>query len=456
MGISLNLVWGDNQTDTISPILPSNLPFRIKIEFADFSLPMGVHSYASAIHEGKYLIIAGRISGAHPFNGNFPPTGQNTFVFVVDPKHGSVAYRSLADGSSGLTQAQIDLLSVTSPQSFQSGNTLYICGGYGIDTASGQFNTKNSLTAVDIPGLIHWVTRPRKKEKASSYIRQTFHPLLQVAGGYMDQINQHLPVLLVFGQNFTGSDFNINGIYSEQVRRFRIIDNGRDLYIKPEASHAPDPNFHRRDLNVVPVIRKRPTSFEPGLIALSGLFTQTQFTPQAWTVPVEISKEGHAFMPDPNNPLTFKQGMNNYVCANLGLYSKKHDLMYLVLMGGISYGYFDSMGFEVDAFLGYINQVTTIQIDKNNFYQQFIMPDEYPTILNPMMSDFLRFGAGARFFPSSHMPLFENGVIQLDKLDSKPVLLGYIVGGIVSPAQDLLFDTTSASAYIFKVIYEPL
>ncbi len=444
-----------NQTDTVSPVLPSNLPFRIKIEIADFSLPIGVQSFASATCDGKFLILAGRVGGSHIFNLPFPPDGQNVFVFVVDPDHKTVSYRSLADPSSGLTQAQIDILSAMVPQFFQSGNTLYVCGGYGIDTATGQLNTKNALSAIDVPGLMHWVTHPNKKGKASKYIRQTFHPLLQITGGYMSQINPHLPVLLIFGHNYTGTDFSgVNGIYSNQVRRFQIIDNGHSLYVKPEESPSPDSNFHRRDLNVVPVMRKTSTSYEAALIALSGVFTTSPIEPNIWTVPVEISKTGHPFMSDPGNPATFKQAMNNYESANLGLYSKKNNLMYLVLLGGLSYGYFDNMGvFQLDNFIGYINQVTTIQIDKHDNYQQFIMPDQYPFIPS-MGGDFFRFGTSAKFFPAKKVPLFDNKVIQLDELPSKPMLLGYIIGGIQAPEQNTISGTI-ASTYIFRVIYEP-
>ena len=94
--------------------------------------------------------------------------------------------------------------------------------------------TKPILTAIDVPGLIKWVTQPEKKGSVSKNIRQTSHPLLQVTGGYMTQLSPHLPMLLIFGQNFTGfySDES-DGAYTQQIRPFYIYDSGKDLYVVP-------------------------------------------------------------------------------------------------------------------------------------------------------------------------------------------------------------------------------
>ena len=117
----ISTVCAQNQTPDVSPILPQDsLPFRISIEQADFSLPSGVQSYVAGTFGGRWLILAGRINGLHGFNNdnsNFPPNQQNSTVFVVDPVQKTVATRSLTAPGSGLTQSQVDLLSVTSAQS---------------------------------------------------------------------------------------------------------------------------------------------------------------------------------------------------------------------------------------------------------------------------------------------------------------------------------------------------
>ena len=143
-------------------------------------------------------------------------------------------------------------------------------------------------------------------------------------------------------------------------------------------------------------------------VALSGVFT---LPGGAWTVPVSISPLGVPSMADPSLPGTFKQGMNNYVAPTLGLYSTSGN-MYTVVMGGISFGYFANGVFQTDVELPFINQVTTIRIDPQGLFTQYLMDAEYPLIRstgsnpgNPLL-----FGAGAAFFPSTPLPMFDNGV----------------------------------------------
>src|SRR6476469_5463501 len=255
---AVSTVFAQNQTPDVTPILPEDsLPLRITLQQAHFSLPSGVQSFVAGRFGGRWLILAGRINGLHGFgnnDNNFPPNQQNTTVFVVDPVQETVATRSFTDPESGLTQSQIDLLSVTSAQSYQLGTTLYMTGGYGVDTASGNFTTKDALTAIDIPALMHWVVNASPGEKAAQHIRQIHDPLFQVTGGAM-KLGAGGVTLLMFGQNFVGANVgSANGKCSEQVYRFRIVDDGLNMSVIPLAAlpALPDPNYLRRDLNIVP------------------------------------------------------------------------------------------------------------------------------------------------------------------------------------------------------------
>lgn len=446
----------DNQTDTYSPILsPDSLPFTVSIELSSFSLPTGIHSGAYAVYQGKWLFIAGRTNGMHGFYtggiGNFPPSEQNTMAYVVDIQAQKVFSRSLKDPSSGLSQQQVDQLSVTSPQSFFTDTTLYISGGYGIDTATGLFDTKSVLTAVDLAGFINWVVDAPPGDLAVKHIRQTSHPLLQVTGGYMTAVNPHLTSLLIFGQNFTGLyDDNSNGDYTQQVRCFQIVDNNGQLYVQPRRSQDPDPNYRRRDLNVVPIIQNNKQAY----VALSGVF-YPDFG--IWTVPVLINPNGTSSMSDPANPTTFKQGMNNYVSSNVGLYSKSTKEMFIVLLGGLTYEYYEGGVLLTDSDFPFTNEVTTVKIDKKGNFSQYLMDAQFPVILSTVVNpgNQLRFGTAADFIPASNVPVYNNGVIQLDKIKGR-TLIGYVVGGIMSTLPNTYTELDStASPYIFNVYLNP-
>lgn len=447
-----------NQTPDVSPVHSDHhLPFEIVITKASWQLPEGWHSGVFATHHGKWLFFAGRTNGMHGFapdDENFPVERQNTRVYVVDPKTQTVYRRSLKSKRSGLHRQQIDDLSVTSPQFYQKGETLYMTGGYGVDK-NGEFSTKPLLTAVDIPGLIHWVVNPDERETAAQHIRQISDPIFQVTGGEMTQMDDH-STLLVFGQNFTGFYSNGgSGVYTEQVRRFRIHDDGKHLSveIKDPKPLIPDPNFRRRDLNVVPCIERKEGRSEPYLTAFSGVFT-----PQTgiWTVPVTISPTGHPSMENPEHEHTFKQAMNNYVSATAGLFSKEKNAMYTLLFGGITYGFFEDGHFETDQEFPFTNQVTAIKRNGKGHFKQYLLDGAFPVILSKGVNpgNQLLFGAGAQFVPAENLPSYDNTVIKFDRLNEL-VFLGYILGGIQStlPNTNSIFDST-ASPYIFKVWLE--
>ena len=456
----IGVVSAFNQTAEVSPILPeAGLPFSISIEEAPFQLPAGIHSGAFGVYKGLWVLIAGTHLGLHGFGPDpFPAEAQNTQVYVVNPVTGSVSSRSLKDPSSGLTQQQIDTLSVISPQFYQLSDTLYLSGGYGIDTTSNTLGTKPVFTAINLQGLVQWVTQPGTSDlSVNANIRQIYDPVFQISGGEMYPSGDI--VQLVFGQNFTGAyTDSSNGVYSEQIRRFKISDTGGQLGVTVYGSlpSIPDPNYRRRDLNILPVLLNNNNKLEYGLVAYSGVFTPAPDN-GIWTVPVVINQQGVPSMADPNAGSTFKQGMSNYVCAAASLYSKKYMSSYNIFFGGISYGFYSGGVFQTDSEIPFINQVTTIKMDKQNQFTQYLMNSEYPVILAttaPNLGAPLLFGAGAYFIPNNILQ-YPNKVISLDTI-RRSTIIGYIVGGIQSTAPNTSSrEDSSASPHIFKVTLVP-
>ena len=446
--LAINFLIG-NQTDTLSPVLPEDaLPFSLEIDEAPFSLPAGIQAYASGVYKDQWVLLAGRSNGLHGFDNvgnNFPPTAQNRVVYVIDPETGANWFRSLTEG--GLTQTQIDNLSVTASQSFQKGKTLYLVGGYGINTLTDEMETKSTLTTINLSILVDWVKH--KRDDLSKGINQVSDPQLQVTGGFLYQANDHEPFLLMLGQNFIGLyRDNSNGLYTQQIRPFWV--NDKKLSVLPHRSFVQLPDYRRRDLNIVPVIHNDKFAYT----AFAGVFT---LDTGVWTVPITINPDGSSFEQDPNDPATFKQAMNHYNCPTFGLYSGKSKDMYVVFPGGISFGYISGGVFTTDAEIPFINQVTTIKIDKERNYTQYLMDGEYPFIAstgtNP--GNQLLFGAEAVFLPKKGISLFANEVICLDKI-TEPTVIGYIVGGIMSTLPNTITrEDTTSSPYVFTVTLTP-
>lgn len=461
-----------NQTDTVSPIFSdADIPFTLDVRVMqdstgnDFLVPDGIQSYVWANYKDKTLILAGRKNGLHGFNNNdnpsnFPPQEQNRSLFVIDWTERTITSRSLLDPFSGLTQDQIDSLSTTAAQHYSVGDTLYITGGYGYRNSISDYTTFDILSALNTPGLIKWVLDPSHSKPASHYIRQVADPLFQVTGGSMLQLTKDSPMILVFGQDFEGGYFapNQSQTYTEQVRRFYVSNGKSGLKYEPLASTIPDPNYHRRDLNVAPFISGIDRRNKPryGAIAYSGVFTLDS---GVWTVPVFVTKEGIPSMPDPSTPTTFKQGMNNYACPFLCMYSKKCEEMYTTLFGGLTYEYYKDGELVQDPEIPFDNELTTIKMGKDRLCTQHLMSTQFPVIYstgsNP--GNVLYFGTSSDLIPNEKKSrlLFDHWIFNLDRIE-KPTVVGYIVGGIMSTMRNTESSSDSAaSPYIFEVVVTP-
>src|SRR6201999_3531856 len=144
-----------------------------------------------------------------------------------------------------------------------------------------------------------------------------------------------------------------------------------------------------------------------GLDALSGVFTTLN---GAWTVPVEIDANGRPTMASASLPGTFKQGMNNYESAKVGLYSPSTGKMNEILFGGISLQYYDAASKSIitDNNLPFVNDISSVVIDSaGNYTQNYI--GQFPTQYD-LSNNLLRFGANAEFIQADGLTTYDNGV----------------------------------------------
>jgi hypothetical protein len=435
-----------NQTPTVTPLeLNSALPYRVELRpysMGTASVPT-LHSYAVGEYDGKWLFLAGRTNGLHGFNGavpdeNFPPAYQNREVWVFDLASRQTWKRSLEDASSGLTVAEIASLTPTNTQFYQSGETLYVTGGYGVDE-NGEYVTFDTLSAIDVAGLGDWVTSGTGT--AAAAISQFHDPLLKVTGGAMYEVGGRTQ--LVFGQDYQGAYRpGLNGIYTEQVRSFDVVNDG-NLRIENVTSSLPEDAYRRRDLNIFPVIGPDGGGgLDEGLVVLSGVFTPSN---GAWTVPVEIDDAGNPSMADPNDPNTFKQGFNGYHSAKLGLFSAATGEMHEFLFGGISLQSVDEVTgmVETDNNLPFVNDVTAVVIDADGNFSQHHL-GWFPEITD-LAGNRVRFGANAEFLLADGIATYAGGVIDFDQLSGETTL-GHIFGGLSANAPHTRVSPSTLSA----------
>lgn len=399
------------------------------------------------------MLLGGRTNGLHGFATgpgapfvNFPTAYQNRDVWVIDPISGETWNRSFDDPTSGLSATVVQSLTPTNTQFHQRGDELYVNGGYG--ARGNGFDTFDTLSAINLPKLFDWVVAGTGS--AAGAIRQISDPLFRVTGGGMFEIGGRTH--LVFGHDFQGGYApGRNGVYTHQVRSFDIVDDGTSLAITNVTASAPLPEYRRRDLNVFPVLRPSPSGPAQEIVALSGVFTESN---GAWTVPVEIDAAGQPTMANPALPTTFKQGFNNYHSAKMGLYSEATSTMHEVLFGGLSYQFIDPVTDAVvsDIAFPFVNEITSVVIDSQGQYTQYLI-GEFPD-LRDGGGNRLRFGTNAEFFRNHDVGAFENGVLRLDELSGNTVV-GYVYGGIASNAphtRNVAGAASVASDILFDVI----
>jgi hypothetical protein len=136
-------------------------PFMVDLRPVNAPGLPGLHSFAAAT-DGKYwLLIGGRTNGLHWFvqssNGGtvpppnaFPPSVANRMAWVLDPATGNTWSSPLQNLKASLR----DHLSSTNAQAYQDGDTLYVMGGYGLDSTSEQMTTFGLVTAVQVKETI--------------------------------------------------------------------------------------------------------------------------------------------------------------------------------------------------------------------------------------------------------------------------------------------------------------
>jgi len=416
-------------------IFAQSAPFNIALEPVSIAGLGGLQSFAYAQHNGKWLLVAGRLDGLHrrqPWAA-FDVAGHNNELIVVDPV-------SLQKWSSPLTSLPIAIqeqLSSTNMNFYQEGDYLYFIGGYGYSATENDHTTFPNLTAIKVSDVINAIIT---NTSVTPFFRQITDPKFQVTGGKLQKIYD--TYYLLGGQKFIGR-YNPMGPghgpgfvqeYTNAIRPFTIFDNGSTLIVNHLSSSVDSANLHRRDYNAEPQIL--PTG-EEGITMFSGVFQTIVDLPFLNSVTVDSSTY------TVNN--TFQQYYNHYHCAALPLYSENANEMHTVFFGGIAQ-FYDSAGVLVqDNNIPFIKTIARVTRNGSGNMAEYKLPIEMPALL----------GTGSEFIPNKNIPHFNNDVFKLDQITADSTLVGYIFGGISSTAANIFFvnsgTQSSATSQIFKV-----
>lgn len=407
-------------------------PFQVLLKSLKIPEVEGLQVFALGQHDGKWLILGGRLDGLHrrqPW-ASFDEAGMNTQIIVIDPENKQ-------KWTAPLTSLPIEMqeqLSSTNMQFQQNGDMLYFVGGYGYSKTASNHITHNKLTAIDVPKTIEAVING---DSFLAFFRQISDPQFAVTGGYLNKVYD--TYYLVGGNKFDGRYNPANMAtftqeYTDQIRKFKINDDGVELSIIHLPSITDAENLHRRDYNVVPQILP---NGEQGLTAFSGVFQVDADLP--FLNCVNIDSSAYAV----ND--SFAQYYNHYHCAVLPLFSESTNEMHSVFFGGIAQ-YFDDNGvLTQDNNVPFVKTIARVTRDASGNMAEYKLPVEMPALL----------GAGSEFIHNEELEYYDNEVLKLDELLEDTTFVGYIYGGINSSAPNIFFindgTQSSASSQIFKV-----
>jgi hypothetical protein len=412
-----------------------------------------IQSFAVAQdRDGRWLCFGGRTAGLHgqQNDGQTPPPlsnfeNINDRVWVIDVAHAQATSRALADLN--LPADMAASLTVTGAQYVQVQDKLYIVGGYGFSADHSFMRTYRQLTVVDVDATVDAILNGRA---VGDHIRQSGpDEYLRVTGGELRNLDGVF--FLVFGQSF---DFaytpTSSGRYTHQVRPFQVTDDGKSVAIVKGVavgSAASDPEFRRRDLNLVPIIR---ANGRLGLTVFGGVFTPAR---GAWYRPIDIDSQGGSSQVSLWAD-GFAQQLCQYNCAVLPIRQVSTNTMFTVFFGGISQVCFQQNTFKSDNGLPFVDHVGCIGRRAGSAKEWLVGQGGSTGQPSPLKLPGL-LGTAARFLPfqtGSGSAPFDRGMLELDKVQTD-LTVGFIYGGIAAVRGNN--GPTTASSRMFEVHLSP-
>lgn len=418
----------------ITSVAFSQSTFDYQVQLNPITIPNfpGIHSYAFAQHNGKWLIIGGRVDGIHarqPFNA-FPETSNNTNIFVVDVTTQQFWSASVTTLATSLKEQ----LQATNFNFCQDGDTLYVLGGYAFSASANDHITFNKLTSVDVPNLINAIVNGTS---IAPYFKQMADENLAVNGGHLAKLGTTF--YLIGGHRFDGRYNPMNmptftQTYANGIRKFNIDNSGTQLSISNYQTITDAVHLHRRDYNLLPQIFPDGSQ---GFTISSGVFQINVDLP--FLYPVDIKESG--YFPQ----TTFNQYLSNYHSAVSCLYDATENRMHNLFFGGISQYYYNGTTLVQDNNVPFVNTISRTTRFADGSLQEYQLPETMPALK----------GASAEFIPNESLPHFDNEVIKLSDITATEFVIGHIVGGLTSPTINPFTvnqtTTTSANETIYEV-----
>ena len=399
--------------------------FSVKKDTISYKIP-AIQSFAVAEHNGLWVFIGGEKKGFHGTVSHpipFPVNKVNDSIWVVDFIHQQ-------SWSIVVPVNYSKILSVTSPEFFQSGDSLYFCGGFtrNSNTATHLNYTSNYFLEINLGKLVQYVQSGGTSFPFSTVITKMIQDtFVQVTGGGLVYSNGYF--YLVGGQNYQKVyAAGRTGAYTNAIRTFMLQQPSPGQWSLGNKSSLIDSvNLHRRDMNLVFV----PGTTQAGAILYGGVFTKRD---EAFRNAVFIN--GLSTGQPTITVGSLKQTANQYSCAMITM-NIGGGAVFTTFLGGISYTMFDPKTRKLKVgdngipmpWSNLISSMATANgvVPSKEFIQ---LPPRDPLLPRYM-------GANAVFMPlESYRAKGSMRILDFAKIrnaaNGAKVLVGFLAGGIIS------------------------
>jgi hypothetical protein len=420
---------------TITPNLPQITLQATKKKSS--SLP-ALRDPVIASNGHNWLIVSASTSVFHDF------TAVLQDITVYDTDTGDTSTLNIQ--SSDLPDIVKNQLLSTDQEFLQDGNTLYIIGGF-YSTDGVHFTTLNTITAIDVPGLIAAVIA--QSTHLSSYVNyRTDIPQFKVTGGQLGKIGNDF--YLAYGQDCEGNYCATSQVYTNAIYQFQTNTTLSSVNIINTVRRVEDAisGWRRRDYTLAPFISY---GFQT-LLALGGPFTPGEHA-AVWRNAINVGPNIFIY----NNHFITQQA-NQYLAGHLSLYSQNSRTSYVATLSGLSNLFWGLHGLNYDITAPYGNILDLISSDPWNNAQEFANIQPVCSTNSPVQPCGVYMGLGATFIPITNAQYYDaRGILQLDQLPAgQATLVGYLYGGLLSVTQVPFTDKlTTVTKDVYEVYVTP-
>lgn len=408
-----------------------NFDYSLSLNPVNINSLSGIHSYAFGQHDGKWLIVGGRLDGIHPRQpwAAFPENQNNADLYVIDPIGEQFWTAPISSLPSGIQEQ----LQSTNMNFHQVGDTLYIIGGYAYATSAADHITFPNLTTIIVSNTIDSIIN---SQSFSAQFQQITDQEFAITGGQLGYLDGEF--YLVGGHRFDGR-YNPMGnptytqTYHTGYKTFEISNAFGNLTYSNLNQITDAVHLRRRDYNLMPQIYPDGAM---GYMISSGVFQAVIDMP--FLYPVDINSNG--YIPQQG----FNQYLSHYHSAKTAMYDSANNRMHNIFFGGLSQYYYENDTLVQDDQVPFVKTISLVTREADSSLTEYQLPIEMPGLK----------GASAEFIPNMAVSRYENSVLKLDEISGDSTLMGWIFGGIESTSQNPFTNNTIADTKADSSIFE--